>query len=293
MNDCLCIGSVLWDVIGTCATHMPGGADRPGRISRHPGGVALNIAMALQGHGITPALLSAVGQDVEGAALLRACDEMGLNTTFVHQTSQGPTDIYMAIEDPAGLVAAVADAHTLEAAGAAILEPLADGRLGTARTPYSGIIALDGNLTCDLLHTIAHSPLFQAADLRVAPASPGKAQRLAPFLTHDRAVLYLNIEEAGVLCDATFGTADEAASALLQAGAARVLVTDGPRAACDGMGPDLLAATPPLVAAKRITGAGDCFMAAHIAAEHAGTKRHAALTRALDAAATHVSGATP
>ena len=43
----------------------------------------------------------------------------------------------------------------------------------------------------------------------------------------------------------------------------------------------------------RVTGAGDTFMAAHIASEAQGMDRAAALTRALNAAATYVSGETP
>ena len=43
----------------------------------------------------------------------------------------------------------------------------------------------------------------------------------------------------------------------------------------------------------RITGAGDTFMAAHIASEAQGMDKVVALSRALDAAATYVSGETP
>ncbi|MCA3511211.1 MAG: kinase, partial [Rhodobacter sp.] len=64
--DILCIGSVLWDIIGRAQTAMRRGADVPGRIMRQPGGVALNIAMTLRRFGLRPALLSCVGQDDEG-----------------------------------------------------------------------------------------------------------------------------------------------------------------------------------------------------------------------------------
>jgi sugar/nucleoside kinase (ribokinase family) len=43
----------------------------------------------------------------------------------------------------------------------------------------------------------------------------------------------------------------------------------------------------------RVTGAGDTFMAAHIASESDGADAQTALTRALHAAATYVSGETP
>ena len=58
-------------------------------------------------------------------------------------------------------------------------------------------------------------PAFGAADLRVAPASPGKALRLRPFLMQSRGTLYVNLEEAGLLCDHRFDATPEAARALL------------------------------------------------------------------------------
>ena len=71
--DILCIGSVLWDVIGRSASVMRQGSDVPGRITRLPGGVALNIAMTLARFGLTPALLTAIGRDTEGDELIAAC----------------------------------------------------------------------------------------------------------------------------------------------------------------------------------------------------------------------------
>ncbi len=76
--DILCIGSVLWDVIGRSASHMRQGSDVPGRITRLPGGVAMNIAMTLRRFGLTPALLSVVGTDPAGDELITACQDMEL-----------------------------------------------------------------------------------------------------------------------------------------------------------------------------------------------------------------------
>jgi sugar/nucleoside kinase (ribokinase family) len=200
----------------------------------------------------------------------------------------------MAIEGANGLIAAVADAHSLEAAGERILRPLADGRLGTAAAPFRGLVALDGNLTTALLSQIAASPLFAGADLRVAPASPGKAERLRALLTHPSATLYLNLEEACLIATTPCDTAAEAAEAVLRRGAGRVLVTDGGAACADGCARrGVIEATPPQVLVTRITGAGDTFMAAHVVAERLGLDRPAALARALRAAADYVSGESP
>lgn len=289
--DILCIGSVLWDVIGRSAASMRVGSDVPGRITRLPGGVALNIAMTLRRFGLTPALLSAVGRDTEGEELVAACTQMGLQTDYLYRSDDLPTDVYMAVEGANGLIAAIADAHSLEATAEKILRPLEDGRLGTAEAPYSGLIALDGNLTEALLAKIATSPLFDAADLRVAPASPGKAERLLPLLNHPRATLYVNLEEAGLLAKDRFSDATVAAEALLARGAARVLVTDGGNSSAEGRaGLGVIADTPPQVMVARVTGAGDTFMAAHIVADRQGASRSLALSRAIRAAADYVSG---
>jgi sugar/nucleoside kinase (ribokinase family) len=289
--DILCIGSVLWDIIGRAHLSLRLGSDVPGRITRLPGGVAMNIAMTLARFGLTPAILTAIGRDAEGAELMAACTRMGLITDHAYLSDDLPTDRYMAIEGANGLIAAVADAHSLEAAGDKILRPLLDGRLGSVQTPFAGMIALDGNLTEALLADIAVHPAFARADLRLAPASPGKAERLRPLLRHPNATLYVNLEEARLLTQTEAATATEAAAALLDRGAGRVLVTDGGHASADGrQGAAVITREPPQVLVARVTGAGDTFMAAHIVAERKGATREAALDAAIHAAAAYVSG---
>ncbi len=291
--DILCIGAVLWDVIGRSDGAMSYGNDVPGRITRLPGGVAMNIAMGLARFGMRPALLTAIGIDAEGIELMAECAARGMVTDYIHRDPSLPTDRYLAIECPAGLVAAVADAHSLEAAGADILAALEDGRLGRDSAPYRGPVALDGNLTEALLAEIARRPSLSGADLRVAPASPGKATRLRPLVGHAHATFYVNLEEAGLILGTVFTTAHRAAEALLAEGVARVLVTDGAREAAFGAAGHVFTAQPPQVEQARVTGAGDTFMAAHIAAETRGESGPTALATALAAAATYVSGHDP
>lgn len=289
----LCIGSVLWDIIGRCTTEMQRGSDMPGRITRLPGGVAMNIAMTLSRFGMKPALLTAVGRDPEGDELISACGHFGLITDYIYRSEDLPTDRYMAVEGANGLIAAIADAHSLEAAGDKILRPLSDGALGTEAAPFAGQVALDGNLTLSLLDDITASAALAKADLRVAPASPGKAERLRPFLTRTRGTLYVNLEEAGILCQAEFTDSETAAKAMLDRGAARVLVTDGGSSATEATAEGAITLVPPRVTVARVTGAGDTFMAAHIVAEARGEDRKTALASALKAAATYVSGEPP
>ncbi|WP_425102082.1 PfkB family carbohydrate kinase [Tropicibacter sp. S64] len=288
--EILCIGSALWDVIGRTFSEMKPGNDVPGRITRIPGGVALNIAMTLSRFGMRPILLTAIGKDPEGDELMARCAGLGLETAHVHRSDDLPTDIYMAIEAPGGLVAAIADAHSLETAGGRILAPLRNGALGSAEKPYRGQIALDGNLTETLLAEISTDPAFARADLRIAPASPGKAERLRPFLLAGRGTLYVNLEEAGLLCGTAFSSAPEAAAHLAERGAFRAIVTNGRESCADANGQSVIAERPPEVHVTRVTGAGDTFMAAHMAGERRGLSRSDALDFALETTAAYVSG---
>lgn len=249
----------------------------------------MNVAMTLSRIGLRPALLTAVGTDPDGDELLDRARTLGLETSYVHRP-EGRTDRYMAVEGSNGLIAAIADAHTLEAAGDAILAPLADGRLGTAAAPWQGPVALDGNLTDALLAEVATSPLFSRSTLCVAPASPGKARRLLPFLKASRATLYVNLIEANLIADQPSQSTQAAAQILLGLGASRVVITDGANPATDASAEHDHTLAPPPVRVTRVTGAGDTFMAAHIAATTQGADPRDALEAAVRAAAAHVSG---
>ena len=81
-----------------------------------------------------------------------------------------------------------------------------------------------------------------------------------------------------------------AAQTLVARGSSRVLVTHGPKVAALADSQSCVSVAPPAVIASRVTGAGDTFMAAHIAAELRGLRGVAALQSASNAAAGYVSG---
>ena len=192
----------------------------------------------------------------------------------------------MAIGDSECLVATVADVHGLEGSGDASLATLLADLAG-----WNWAVVLDGHLTEDLLARLARDPAFGAADLRIVPASPGKAQRLRPLIDAGNGCFYLNRIEAETLAGRGCPDAVSAAEALIAIGAARVVVTDGPHPAAEASkGQETLTEMPPAVKIARVTGVGDCFLAAHLAAELGGMTREAALQQAVQAAAAHVSG---
>ena len=100
--DILCIGAMLWDVIGRAPRRMAPGADVPGRIRHIPGGVALNVAVALARWGLRPAVLSAVGRDPEGHALVAEAERLGVITAHLARDTGLPTDTYMGVEEAKG-----------------------------------------------------------------------------------------------------------------------------------------------------------------------------------------------
>ncbi|MBV1903872.1 MAG: bifunctional hydroxymethylpyrimidine kinase/phosphomethylpyrimidine kinase, partial [Marinosulfonomonas sp.] len=115
---------------------------------------------------------------------------------------------------------------------------------------------------------------------------------LLPLIAHPKATLYVNLEEARQLCHRNCTDSAAAAQALIDQGAQRVLVTDGGATATLASPAAMISAQPPEVLVSRVTGAGDTFMAAHIAAEISGKKPEQALNAALQAAAAYVSGDT-
>ncbi|RCW88713.1 PfkB family carbohydrate kinase [Paracoccus lutimaris] len=287
----ICAGAMLWDVIGHSPTRLNLGDDVAGRIRRFPGGVATNIGLALTRRGHRPAMLSSVGHDAPGDLLVADAMRLGLDMRWVRRDTDLPTGMYIAVESPDGLVAAIADVRALEAAGTGIFAPLRDGRLGDAATPWRGTLVLDGNLTLAVISSLARDPCLAGAALCIAPASPDKVTRLWPLLGLPEATFYLNRREAEALTGRSFRSIARAAEAVIALGARRVLVTDSANAVADALkGEATLTETPPQVAAIRVTGAGDAFVAAHIAAELTGTGRAEALTAALRAGASHVAG---
>ena len=175
----LCVGAAHWDVIARADAPAPPGADRPGIVIRRPGGVALNVAVALARRGAPALLLAAVGEDPDGDALFATVAAQGVDVSAALRAGT-PTDAYVAIEAGGELVAAVADCRTLEAAAPALLAALraARGRRGPAM--------LDGNLPGAVLDAVAAEGLLTGGLLYVTPASPAKAARLARFISGRR-----------------------------------------------------------------------------------------------------------
>ncbi len=269
MSPILCIGAAHWDIIARTDLPLAPGDDVPGRIFRRPGGVALNVAIALAAEYTQVHLRAVVGQDAPGISLIAAAEARGVNCDRVIRTA-APTDSYLAIETGGRLFGAVADCGSHEAAGERILADLPPGPL-----------LLDGNLPAPVF---LHPALAGRAIVLVA-VTPTKAARLSPAIAGR--TVYANRAEAEAIVGHLVLDAEAGARALLAHGAVEAVVTDGGRAASDGT----VTLQPPAVPVHNPTGAGDTFLAAHLAARMRGEAPAAAMTAALAAAARHLGRA--
>jgi fructose-1-phosphate kinase PfkB-like protein len=102
----------------------------------------------------------------------------------------------------------------------------------------------------------------------------------------------VNRIEAEIICNARFSNSIDASNALIDLGATRAIVTDGPDPVADALqdAETLSASVPQVTTLAQVTGAGDVFVAAHIHAEINGLSRMDALLAGVQAAADHVAG---
>lgn len=279
----LCVGAAHWDLIGRAAAPLAPGDDVPGRVTRRPGGVALNVALAFAALGRRSAVVAAIARDPAGDELVALLVGHGVDCSGLVREGAA-TDAYLAVEDASGaLFAAVADCAGLERAGDDLLRAL---RLA----PTGGRIVADGNLPPRVLLEIAATAARTGGRLAVAAASPAKVERLGPLLRTPGLALYLNRLEAEALCGAALPDSRAAAAALLARGAAEVVVTDGPGLATHATAAATVSLAPPR-ASGGATGAGDAFLAAHLAALDDGLPPEAALRAALRAGSGHIARA--
>jgi len=258
--EILCIGSILWDMIGYSITPLVRGDDKEGLINRQPGGVAMNLAVRLSRYGVTPAIISALGDDAEGLELIQVCKKNSIIYDEILICPKRRTDFYMAIEDPDGVALAIADTRLLTENKKKVLDPLISGRYKSWKSP----IILDSNLSNEVLEELRYNSAFKNSDFRLAPGSPSKVDRLSMFLSHSGSNIYLNLKEANLILQKTFQSSIDAALEILSFGLNSVLVTNGEKMACFAQGEEIIKMKPPTVKVSKLTGAGDVLMATHI-----------------------------
>lgn len=243
-NPVLVIGAAGVDMVGRLRSELQMGGSNPSQIRVSFGGVARNVAENLARLGHPVQLITAVGNDANGEALLSHTGAAGVDVAAAVRCEQYPTGAYLATIDARGaLQFALDDMRAISALTPELLDQRAELFAGAS------MLFVDANLSpAALRHALS---LARKARLPVCadPTSRALARRLAPHLSRLNLVTP-NLTEALELCGlpAVPGTAvpgtdghetDGAGAALVDAGlaTARSLVNHGVSIAIVTLGP--------------------------------------------------------
>ncbi|MTH96898.1 PfkB family carbohydrate kinase [Roseibium sp. RKSG952] len=252
-----CFGAVHMDHIAHAGLKILAETSTPARLTQKPGGVAANVARALELLGSAPVLAGTVGDDALAQAVKAALKDDGLRTALVERPGF-VTGQYLALHNPDGsLAGACVDDRILSEAPAGLFDPVLQG-LGDTQMWF-----LDANLPepviARLLSRVGNR--FVAADA----VSIAKAPRLRAALARID-VLFANRREAATLAPTQENDSLHAISeALMATGLKAAIITDGAAGATVCKGTTRLQLDPEPVEIQDVTGAGDALIAGTLA----------------------------
>lgn len=251
------LGAANMDITGSALHPLAVGDSTPGRIRSAAGGVARNVAENLARLGRDVRLLSAVGDDLYGRALLEHTRRAGVDVQGCQVLAGQATSTYLSVHGPDGDMAVALN-------DMGILAQLTPERLAAhaGLMRHAGAVLVDCNLSEEALAwTVAHAgdaPLF------AEPVSAFKCRRLLPWLERIHTIKANRLEAqalTGLAIDDDGGVV-EAARWLHRRGLRQVVLSLGARGAYwsehDGTSGWQLA--PPATVVNT-TGAGDALMA--------------------------------
>lgn len=272
------------------------GTSNPGVATLTPGGVGRNIAENLARLGTRTSLVTVLGRDAAGDALLSAALAAGVGMDHVRRTDKA-TGTYTAVLDRDGeLVVGVADM--------AAVDSLSPDDVDAAHQTLvaADLVVLDGNLAVATVQHICELAHAHGVRIIVDPVSVPKALRMAAHVGASRPVYLMtpNRDELAMLSGMPTGTDTElrtAAAALHRRGVDNVWVRLGERGSLFSAAAgecDLVPAVPIASAARvvDVTGAGDAMLAAYCHALLAGAGpieavKYGAAAASLTIASTH------
>ncbi len=256
----LSIGAAALDVIGKATTLDASGSSQPAEIRTSFGGIARNLSENLARLGCAAQLLSVLGNDSNGQALLQHTATAGVDIRPVLRTAAFPTAFYMGIVDAEGqLRLGLHDMRILQMLNTAALHA-ANAYFRRAR-----LLFLDANLSPAALRTAFSLARKAKIPVVADPASTLLAPRLQRYLPRIT-LLTLNRLEAAALLNTSPPASQPAALQM-----ARQLVEQGVTTVIMALGEAGViyasAETTGFVPALRVqvtdwTGAGDAMTAA-------------------------------
>jgi pseudouridine kinase len=273
------VGACHLDRKARAAAPFVTGASNPVALRGCPGGVARNAAENLVRLGAKVALVSRLGADAEGDAMLEALRALPLDLRGMTRSQAAPTAFHLIALQPDGeMLVAVADMRIYDEITPALLQSL------PADLWEADAIFADCNLPAETLGFLA-GLRRESRRLAVNGVSPAKVERLRPLLGACD-LLFVNRQEAAALLETAAQGLDPAAAAaaLLAAGAGEVVMTLGDAGICVAGAEETVMLENFDNRVVDITGAGDALAAAFLEARLRGCDPATAGRRALAAA---------
>jgi sugar/nucleoside kinase (ribokinase family) len=263
-------GGATLDRVARSAAAPVMGASNPGTVRRLAGGVGFNVATVLARLGLPTRMVTAVGDDTDGDAILTAAKVAGIDTAGIAVIPGGSTAGYHATFDDRGnLIIGVADMKICEA-----VTPAAVSSVVTASGDRDFWV-VDANLPAETLAFLVEEAKDARHPIAALTVSPAKAMRLVPILDQ-LSYLFTNRREAAALLGRDPDQANEAVATLAGELAGmrttKVVVTNGDDTLAAASRGDVRSFAPLRAAVKGVNGAGDSFAAGTIrglAAGHA------------------------
>jgi len=251
----LCIGGANIDRKLRTLGALQMGTSNPAVQRETPGGVARNVAENLARLGLPTQLITAVGDDAAGRALLTHAAEAGLSTQGSLLASDESTGSYTAVLDAAGQMVLALAAMPL----AARLSP-EFLRRSSAQRMQARLTVLDLNLPADSVALLLQEAQERGTALLAVAVSEPKMDRLPQDL-RGLQCLILNEGELKALVGGRLGP-DKALKTLHERGLRQIVLTRGAAGVvCSQAGAAPQHLTPAPVNVVDVTGAGDAFAA--------------------------------
>lgn len=171
------IGGANMDIGGFSAKAILNGDSNPGRVSMTIGGVGRNIAENMARMGLSVELVSAIGGDANGVAILADCAGKGIGTSHCLIEKDMRSSVYLFISDAGGdMHCAVNDMEIQEKITPEAMEALLD----VLNSMDAAVI--DANLRQETIEYLAQNlrvPVFADA---VSAAKVGRLKNALPYL---------------------------------------------------------------------------------------------------------------
>jgi pseudouridine kinase len=279
-----CIGAAHIDRKATATGPIVPGSSNPVTMRVGAGGVARNVAENLARLGLSVTMVSRVGSDREGDAVLDGLAKAGVEFEFCTRSTTAPTATYTALLDKAGeLVIGLADMAIYDELTVDVLEPL------LPRLEQIPVWFIDCNLPAESLRFLLRRKP-EGCTVYVDCVSVAKAARLQGILGGID-TLFANGDEAGYLSHVHIRApldVCEAGYRLMCNGVGSVVITRGQEGAFVASPFDYDFFLPPPVDVNEVTGAGDAMIAGLIFGRIGGHDMAEAMSLGLACAASAV-----